>query len=85
MSVQLVTNDSGKKTAVLIPYDEWENFQTKFQKLQNKLRVLQGVREGISEIKKAKKEGKLLQPFEDFLDNPKEDIYSIHDGKPYKR
>jgi len=67
MNVQIVTNTLGKKTAVLVPYDVWENFQTKFQKMQNKLRVMQGIREGISEIKKAKKEGKQLQSLEDFL------------------
>ncbi|MEK7264213.1 MAG: hypothetical protein AAB071_06840 [Bacteroidota bacterium] len=67
MNVQVVTNTSGKKTAVLIPYEVWENFQTKFQKIQNKLKVMEGIRGGISEIKKAKKEGKQLQSLEDFL------------------
>ncbi|MGB0930025.1 MAG: hypothetical protein ACPGVB_04575 [Chitinophagales bacterium] len=44
-----------------------QQLQEQYQKILNKLEVMQGIRDGFSEIKKAKKTGTPLQSLSDFL------------------
>ena len=66
-NVQYVMDNMGNKTSVIIPFNEWNEFNLKYQKLVNKLRVLTGIKEGIREVKEAKEKGKKLQTLNDFL------------------
>ena len=45
-----------------------QQLQEQYQKLLNKIEVLQGIREGFLEVKKARKTGTPLQSLNDFLD-----------------
>ena len=66
--VQYVVDDSGKKTSVLIPFNQWENYTKKYKRMKGKLDVFKAITEGISEVKEARKKGKELQSLSDFLD-----------------
>lgn len=44
-----------------------QQLQEQYQKLLNKVEVMQGIREGFLEVKKARKTGKSLQSLNDFL------------------
>jgi len=66
-SVQYIVDDAGKKTSVIIPFEEWEKQRKKLDALQNKLDVFQAIAEGLSEVKEAKKKGKELKDLSDFL------------------
>jgi hypothetical protein len=67
LQLQYITDPAGNKTAVVISYDEWTAFERKYQKLLKKLDVLDTIREGIQEVKEARRKGVPLQSLEDFL------------------
>lgn len=62
-----IVDEKGKKTSVLVPLKTWEKITTDYSQLQNKLRVLTGIKDGLNEIKDAKRSGKKLQTLKDFL------------------
>jgi hypothetical protein len=65
--IQYITDSSGNKTAVVIPFTQWEDMTQQYCKLQNKLNVLLCIQAGIKEIRQAKRKGEKLQSLEDFL------------------
>lgn len=67
ITLQYITDAAGNRTAVVISYSEWIDFQTQYQKLLKKLDVLNAIRNGIKEVKKARQKGQMLQSLEDFL------------------
>lgn len=67
LQLQYITDAVGNKTAVVISYSEWIDFQAQYQKLLNKLDVLNAIRSGIKEAKAARQKGEPLQSLEDFL------------------
>ena len=66
-SIQYITDNSGTKTSVIVPYEKWEKLNADFHKLQNKLKVFFAIQEGIEEIKALKNSGEKLQSLSDFL------------------
>ena len=66
-ALQYIIDENGHKTSVLVPVKVWEDLNTKYQKLQNKLAVFNGIKEGLLEVSNAKKTGRNLQPLKDFL------------------
>jgi cell shape-determining protein MreC len=66
-NVQYVVDNSGNKTSVLIPFNQWENYTKKYQRLKGKLDVFKAISEGISEVKEERKKRKELQNLSDFL------------------
>ena len=40
MNVKYITDDSGKRSAVIVPLDEWESIMTKIRVLQEDLETL---------------------------------------------
>ena len=70
-TMQYIVDDRGVKTSVIIPFDKWEEILSDNLKLQNKLKVFLSVQEGLMEIEAAKKQGKKLQTFTDFLNKSK--------------
>ena len=65
--LKYIFDDKGEKTSVLIPLKTWEKINQDYTKLQNKLKVLTGIKEGMKEVKDAGKSGKKLQTLKDFL------------------
>lgn len=66
-ALQYIIDENGHKTSVLVPVKVWEDLNANYQKLQNKLHVFSGIKEGFKEINEAKKAGKKLQTLKDFL------------------
>jgi len=66
-NIQYVVDNSGSKIPVILPYSEWEQLNSKYQKLQNKLEILQGINDSMTEIRKTNKSNKKLQTLTDFL------------------
>ena len=60
-------DEKGEKTSVLVPMKTWERINLEYNKLQNKLKVLTGIKESFIEVKEARKSGKKLQTLKDFL------------------
>lgn len=66
-AMQYVVDDNGVKTSVIVPFDKWEKINLDYRKLQNKLKVFLSIKEGLREIKVAKKHCNKLQTLADFL------------------
>ena len=66
-ALQYIIDENGHKTSVLVPVKVWEDLNTKYLKLQNKLEVFNSIKEGLLEVSNAKKTGRNLQPLKDFL------------------
>ena len=62
-----IVDEKGEKTSVLVPLKTWEKITSDYSQLQNKLKVLTGIKDGLKEIKDAKRNGKKLQTLKDFL------------------
>jgi len=66
-ALRYIIDDSGNKTSVLVPVKVWEELNTNYEKLQAKLIILNGIYEGLNEVKKSKTTGKKLQTLKEFL------------------
>ena len=66
-AIKYMIDENGQKTSVLVPLKTWEKINEEYTKLQNKLKVLVGIQDGITEVKSAKKSGRQLQNLKDFL------------------
>ena len=66
-ALKYIVDDSGNKTSVLVPVKLWEDLNSNYEKLQAKLAILSGLRNGLTEVKKSKKSGKKLQTLKAFL------------------
>ena len=66
-ALKYMVDENGDKTSVLVPLKTWEKINQDYSKLQNKLKVLTGIKEGMGEVKQAKRTGKELQTLKDFL------------------
>ena len=53
--LKYMVDEKGDKTSVLVPIKTWEKINQDYSKLQNKLKVLTGIKEGLAEIREAKK------------------------------
>ncbi|MEK7264211.1 MAG: hypothetical protein AAB071_06830 [Bacteroidota bacterium] len=51
MSVQVVTNTSGKKTAVLVPFDEWKVILQKNSAFDEHKRMYNNLKTAFQEVK----------------------------------
>jgi len=66
-TMQYVVDDKGVRTSVIVPFNEWEEFNSDYRKLKNKLNVFLSIQEGLREVKAAKLKGIKLQTLSDFL------------------
>lgn len=62
-----MVDEKGQKTSVIVPLNTWTKINEDFTKLQNKLKVLLGIKSAYNEVKLSKKTGKKLQTLKDFL------------------
>lgn len=65
--LKYIVDENGDRTSVLVPLKTWEKINQDYSKLQNKIKVLTGIKEGLTEINYAKKSGKKLKSLKDFL------------------
>ncbi len=65
--LKYIVNNNGHKASVLVPVKVWEDLNSNYQKLQKKLNILNGITEGLNEVKLARKSGRKLQTLKDFL------------------
>ena len=66
-TVKYMVDENGDKTSVLVPIKTWQKINDDYTKLQNKLKVLLGIRDGLAEVNNAKKQGRKLQTLKEFL------------------
>lgn len=66
-ALKYMIDENGDKTSVLVPLKTWERINQEYLKLQNKLKVLTGIKDGLAEIRGAEKSGKDFQSLKDFL------------------
>lgn len=66
-ALKYIVDDSGQKTSVLVPIKVWEDLNTGYIRLQNKLAIFSGIKAGLKEVKSANESGKKLQTLKDFL------------------
>lgn len=66
-TLKYMVDENGDKTSVLVPFKTWERLNNDYSNLQNKIKVLTGIKEGINEVNQAKKSGKKLQTLKDYL------------------
>ena len=65
--IKYMVDEKGQKTSVVVPFNTWTKINDDFTKLQNKLKVLLGIKSAFNEVKMSKKSGKKLQTLKDFL------------------
>ncbi|MCY7346931.1 MAG: hypothetical protein LH614_12010 [Pyrinomonadaceae bacterium] len=65
--IQIYTDEHGNKTSVVIPYADWAKMNARLKALQNKLKTFSEIREGVQEVKEARKTGGKLQNLADFI------------------
>ena len=66
-TLNYLVDENGDKTSVLVPIKTWEKIHHEHTLLQNKLRVLTGIKTGLKEVAGSKRSGKGLQTLKDFL------------------
>ena len=66
-NLNYITDISGNQIAVQIPINDWLVFQKEYQEVKRKLEILQGVKDALQEVHKARKEERKLQTLTDFL------------------
>ena len=66
-ALKYMVDEKGEKTSVLVPLKTWEKINQDYFKLQEKLKVLVSLKDGLREVKEAKKTGKKLQTLKEFL------------------
>jgi hypothetical protein len=66
-ATKYITDEKGQKTSVIVPVKAWEKINNNYRLLQNKVKVLTGIQNGLKEVKEAKQTGKKLQTLKDFI------------------
>ena len=67
LNLNYITDTSGNQIGVQIPIADWLLFQREFEEIKRKLEILQGIKDALQEVRKAKMEKRKLQPLNEFL------------------
>jgi tetrahydromethanopterin S-methyltransferase subunit G len=65
--IQIYTDEKGNKRSIIVSYDEWEKLNDRVRRLENKLKIISGIRNGLAEVEQARRSGKKLQSLADFV------------------
>ncbi len=65
--VQVYVDESGNKSSILMPYDDWTKLNTRIKRLENKLKVFSDIRDGIQEVNRSRQTGKKLRSLSEFI------------------
>jgi hypothetical protein len=66
-ALKYIVDESGQKTSVLVPVKVWEDLNSSYEKLQNKIRVFESIQKGLAEVKAARAKGRKLTSMKAFL------------------
>jgi len=66
-SLQYIVNNKGKQISVVVPIKNWEKLNNNYKRIENKLRILSGIKSSLIEIHEAKKNKIELQTLNEFL------------------
>lgn len=66
-ALQYMVDEKGQKISVLVPIKTWEKMNHEHSLLESKIKILTDIKEGLNEIREAKKSGKKLQILNEFL------------------
>ena len=66
-ALKYMVDEKGQKTSVLVPIKTWTKINEDYNKLQNKLNFIIGLKEAFNEVESAKRSGKKLQALKEFL------------------
>jgi hypothetical protein len=67
--IQIYIDEKGNKTSVIVLYEDWAKINARLESLQNKLKIFSSVRDGMQEVKEARKKVKKLQDLSDFINH----------------
>lgn len=67
-NLKYIVDEHGNIMSVLVPVKVWEDLNSNYKKLQSKLAVFESIKQGLSEVKTARKNGKKLQTLQDILE-----------------
>jgi len=67
LHIQYLTDDSGKKTAVQIPYNEWIEFYNQYHHLKQYSKLKKDLKDAFEEIEKIEKRSAPKITLEEFL------------------
>ena len=59
-ALKYMVDENGYKTSVVVPLKTWEKINNEYASLQNKLKVLTGIKGGLKEVEEARRPGKKL-------------------------
>jgi rRNA maturation endonuclease Nob1 len=65
--IQNFTDNKGNKTSVIVSFEEWQKLNARQAIKENKLKIFKSVREGIKEVKEARKTNQKLQTLSEFI------------------
>lgn len=65
--IQYYTDSKGNKVSVIVSFEEWQKLNDRLESLENKLKVFKSVRDGINEVKEARKTNRKLQTLSEFI------------------
>lgn len=54
LQLKYITDQNGHQTAVVISMKNWEEFQKEHEKLENKIKVLNGIADALDEVEEIK-------------------------------
>jgi len=66
-ALKYMIDEKGATTSVLVPLKTWNKLNKDFLNLQKKMDVFSSIKDGLAEIKVAKKAGKKLTTLKEFL------------------
>lgn len=66
-SIKYVKDQSGQKTSVLVPFKIWDDLNKNYKKLQQKLKIMNGIHQALQEVQQSGKSGKKLRTLKEFL------------------
>ena len=66
-ALKYIVDQKGTTTSVLVPLKTWEKLHKDYTKLQKRLEIFDGIKQGLNEVSEAKKTGKKLQTLKSFL------------------
>jgi hypothetical protein len=66
-AIKYIIDDNGQKTTVLVSIKDWDTLNTNYRKLQKKVEVFTSIRNGLKEVRQAKKTGRKLPSLKELL------------------
>ena len=66
-TIKYMIDEKGSRTSAIVPIRTWEKINEDYHRLQNKLNLLIGLKNALTETKEAKITGRKLQTLKDFL------------------